>query len=162
MLTFLDAHCECTDGWLEPLLASISKDRRSVPAPTIDVIEYNTFSYKKREKFQLGGIDPLYSFKWYDKLYKQKMFLLLFLIVSLCRIPVPQHEWDRIDEEITQPFLSPAMAGGLFSIDREFFYEIGTYDEEMKIWGAENTEMSFRVCFNTSCYLIKFITNIKF
>ena len=37
------------------------------------------------------------------------------------------------------------MAGGLFSIDRDYFYEIGSYDEGMDIWGAENLEMSFRV-----------------
>ena len=37
------------------------------------------------------------------------------------------------------------MAGGLFSIDREYFYEIGSYDEGMDIWGGENLEMSFRV-----------------
>jgi polypeptide N-acetylgalactosaminyltransferase len=37
------------------------------------------------------------------------------------------------------------MAGGLFTIDRDYFYEIGSYDEGMDIWGAENLEMSFRV-----------------
>lgn len=37
------------------------------------------------------------------------------------------------------------MAGGLFAIDREFFYKSGAYDPKMKIWGAENIEMSIRL-----------------
>lgn len=38
------------------------------------------------------------------------------------------------------------MLGCMFALERQFFFEIGTFDVQMEIWGAENFEMSFRVC----------------
>jgi len=37
------------------------------------------------------------------------------------------------------------MAGGLLAANREYWWEIGGYDDEMEVWGGENLELSFRV-----------------
>lgn len=63
------------------------------------------------------------------------------------RYRVPQREMTRRNNDRTAPLRTPTMAGGLFSIDKDYFYELGSYDEGMDIWGGENLEMSFRVSY---------------
>ncbi|XP_033901114.1 polypeptide N-acetylgalactosaminyltransferase 13 isoform X2 [Acipenser ruthenus] len=124
VITFLDAHCECTSGWLEPLMARIKEDRRIVVCPIIDVISDDTFEYMAGSDMTYGGFNWKLNFRWY---------------------PVPQREMDRRKGDRTLPVRTPTMAGGLFSIHRNYFEEIGTYDPGMDIWGGENLEMSFRI-----------------
>lgn len=44
-MVFLDAHMECTQGWLEPLVARIANDRSVVAVPLIDFISPKDMSY---------------------------------------------------------------------------------------------------------------------
>ncbi|XP_046673810.1 polypeptide N-acetylgalactosaminyltransferase 5 isoform X1 [Homalodisca vitripennis] len=124
VITFLDAHCECTEGWLEPLLSRIAMDRKTVVCPIIDVISDETFEYITASDMTWGGFNWKLNFRWYR---------------------VPQREMARRGGDRTAPLRTPTMAGGLFSIDKDYFYELGAYDEGMDIWGGENLEMSFRV-----------------
>uniref|UniRef100_A0A8C5WCE1 Polypeptide N-acetylgalactosaminyltransferase n=1 Tax=Leptobrachium leishanense TaxID=445787 RepID=A0A8C5WCE1_9ANUR len=124
VITFLDAHCECTIGWIEPLLARIHEDRKTVVCPIIDVISDDTFEYMAGSDMTYGGFNWKLNFRWY---------------------PVPQREMDRRKGDRTLPVRTPTMAGGLFSIDKKYFEELGTYDSGMDIWGGENLEMSFRI-----------------
>lgn len=52
-LTFLDAHCEVTEGWLEPLIAHVALNPHSVVCPAIDVISDTTFEYLQSESLTL-------------------------------------------------------------------------------------------------------------
>lgn len=46
-------------------------------------------------------------------------------------------------------YRAPTHAGGLFAMDRKYFFELGAYDPGLKIWGGENFELSFKVRYAT-------------
>ncbi|KAH8348474.1 hypothetical protein KR084_007849 [Drosophila pseudotakahashii] len=126
VLTFLDAHCECSRGWLEPLLARIKESRKVVICPVIDIISDDNFSYTKTFENHWGAFNWQLSFRWFSSDRKRQ---------------TP----DNTSKDNTAPIATPGMAGGLFAIDRKYFYEMGSYDSNMRVWGGENVEMSFRI-----------------
>lgn len=58
--------------------------------------------------------------------------------------------------DVTAPYRTPAMIGCAITIDREFFFEIGTFDAGMDIWGGENTELSLRVRYELCFFCSNF------
>ena len=122
VLIFLDSHCEVTVGWIEPMLKRIREDRTNVVCPVIDVISDKSLEYFAGNPyyFQVGGFTWSGHFTWID---------------------IPE---DTTKRHPTNAVVSPTMAGGLFAIDKKYFFEIGSYDESMEIWGGENLELSFR------------------
>lgn len=137
VLTFLDSHCEVNRDWLVPLLTRLRDKPTEAVVPVVDVINQKSLAYTW-VSLNKGGFDWGLSFKWH---------------------PLNEHMWD--DYRKVQPFRydithmtshdviyhhsSPSMAGGLFSIYKSYFFDIGSYDEGMDIWGGENIEISLRV-----------------
>ncbi|XP_008213320.2 polypeptide N-acetylgalactosaminyltransferase 35A [Nasonia vitripennis] len=122
VLVFLDSHIEVNKMWLEPLLARISHSRTIVPMPVIDIINADTFQYSSSPLVR-GGFNWGLHFKW-DSLPIGTLSL---------------------EQDFVKPIKSPTMAGGLFAMDRKYFFELGEYDAGMDVWGGENLEISFRI-----------------
>ncbi|XP_030060830.1 polypeptide N-acetylgalactosaminyltransferase 4 [Microcaecilia unicolor] len=124
VLTFLDCHCECVSGWLEPLLERIGENETAIVCPVIDTIDWNSFEYYMQTgEPMIGGFDWRLTFQWHS---------------------VPERERQRRKSRI-DPIRSPTMAGGLFAVSKRYFEYLGTYDMGMEVWGGENLELSFRV-----------------
>ncbi|KAM4726395.1 polypeptide N-acetylgalactosaminyltransferase 10-like [Anableps anableps] len=122
VITFLDSHCEANVNWLPPLLDRIAQNRKTIVCPMIDVIDHDNFGYETQAGDAMRG-----AFDW-EMYYK--------------RIPIPP---QLQKDDPSEPFESPVMAGGLFAVDRKWFWELGGYDTGLEIWGGEQYEISFKV-----------------
>ncbi|XP_023670475.1 N-acetylgalactosaminyltransferase 7-like isoform X1 [Paramormyrops kingsleyae] len=128
VLIYLDAHCEVGVNWYAPLVAPISKDRTVCTVPLIDSINGQTYTIEP----QGGGDEDGFARGAWDWSMLWK------------RVPLSDREKQRRSFK-TEPYRSPAMAGGLFAIERDFFFELGLYDPGLQIWGGENFEISYKI-----------------
>lgn len=88
-------------------------------------------------------------------------FFTIDLPIGIFSMTIPQREIERTNNDRTAPLRTPTHIGCAFSIDREFFYEIGSYDEKMDIWGSENLEMAIRVSKQNRNSRINFFLLLK-
>ncbi|XP_030371943.1 polypeptide N-acetylgalactosaminyltransferase 8 [Scaptodrosophila lebanonensis] len=119
VLVFLDAHIEATRGWLPPLLAPLLENNRTCTTPIIDTIDYANFAYRR-------GKPSRGFFNWHFN-YVQ----LPLLPAEAALLPAP-HD-------------NPIMNGGLFAIRKQWFFELGAYDEGLRVWGGEQFELSLKL-----------------
>eukprot|EP01055_Gregarina_sp_Pseudo9_P005480 Gregarina_sp_Pseudo_9__5479@NODE_69_length_4603_cov_23_451358_g64_i0_p1_GENE_NODE_69_length_4603_cov_23_451358_g64_i0NODE_69_length_4603_cov_23_451358_g64_i0_p1_ORF_typecomplete_len750_score136_23Glycos_transf_2/PF00535_26/1_2e24Glyco_tranf_2_3/PF13641_6/1_2e21Glyco_transf_7C/PF02709_14/7_6e14Glyco_tranf_2_2/PF10111_9/4_1e12Ricin_B_lectin/PF00652_22/1_1e08Glyco_transf_21/PF13506_6/2_5e05CDtoxinA/PF03498_14/0_00097_NODE_69_length_4603_cov_23_451358_g64_i0782327 len=117
VLVVLDSHVEVNVGWLEPQLKRIKEQRNAIVFPQILAINPETFDYDTT-----SGIGCHITFRW------------------------SMQEQSSLAANVNNPspVPSPSMAGGLFAVDREYFWFLGGYDAGFSMWGAENVEMGFR------------------
>ncbi|XP_039692988.1 polypeptide N-acetylgalactosaminyltransferase 15 isoform X1 [Pteropus medius] len=122
VLVFMDSHCECHPGWLEPLLSRIAGDRSRVVSPVIDMIDWKTFQYYPSRDLQRGVLDWKLDFHWE---------------------PLPESERKALQSPIS-PIRSPVVPGGVVAMDRHYFQNTGAYDPLMSLRGGENLELSLK------------------
>ncbi|XP_008264265.3 polypeptide N-acetylgalactosaminyltransferase 15 [Oryctolagus cuniculus] len=122
VLVFMDAHCECHPGWLEPLLSRIAGDRSRVVSPVIDVVDWKTLHYQPSPELQRGVLDWRLDFRWE---------------------PLPEHAQKALQSPIS-PIRSPVVPREVVAVDRHYFQNTGAYEPLMSPSGAENLELSFK------------------
>jgi len=115
VLTFLDSHIEATAGWLEPLLERVVLNPQALACPVIEEVNDKTLQYKFVTRNLEGVFHWNLDFGWRE---------------------ISRTDWS--------PYPTPTMAGGLFSIRKDWFAKLGYYDSGMEIWGGEQLELSFK------------------
>ena len=126
VLVFIDCHMEVMPGYLEPLLDRIAKNKNSSAIPTIDGLDRETMQYY----YHLDPKNyPRHGFAWN---------------MDHTWIDVPEYV-RKNQKHPSEPFPSVTMLGAMFTIHKDYFRELGMYDPNFSIYGAEDVELSFKV-----------------
>lgn len=120
-IVFLDSHMEVNVNWLPPLLEPIRENPNTATVPIIDSFSPFTLQYEQPLGHGTrGGFDWTLEYKW---IFRHHL------------------ENDKRDD----PFPLGVMTGGAYAIRKDYFFELGGYDEGLFIWNGENFELSFKL-----------------
>ncbi|CAO1392457.1 unnamed protein product, partial [Diamesa tonsa] len=121
VVVFLDSHMEVNANWLPPLLEPIALNPRVSTTPLIDEFDFLTFKYFTfNNNGWRGMIGWDFDFKW-------------------------NNLRPEDDAKPSEPHEIPIMLGCAFAINRQYFWDLGAYDDELQIWNGENYELSFKL-----------------
>lgn len=123
VVSFFDSHMEVNRDWLQPLLSEIVKNEKTIAMGQLDYVHRQTFEYNF-----YPGYRTRYGFRW-DMQFFETYF-----------------RPDQLNGKLhTDPMPGVLMVGPGFTVNVEYFKSIGTYDDNMRIWGGENIELAWRV-----------------
>ncbi|XP_059169552.1 inactive polypeptide N-acetylgalactosaminyltransferase-like protein 5 [Physella acuta] len=122
VVVFFDSHMEVNIDWLQPMLTEIAKDRKTVAMATLDYVQADTFEYRYNHDY-LTRYGWTWTLGFFESLFRD----------------------DQIGKDERSPRVGASMVGAAFAVERNYFMELGGYDDGMIIWGGENLEMTWRV-----------------
>lgn len=93
-------------------------DYTTVAMPTIDAISNDTFEYSKLPHLTIEGTTDGYA--------SRGIFNFKF---EYKHLPIYIHNFP------SKPFETPIMAGNVFAITAQYFWELGAYDAGMQLYG---------------------------
>eukprot|EP00929_Paragymnodinium_shiwhaense_P085362 TRINITY_DN45760_c0_g1_i2.p1 TRINITY_DN45760_c0_g1~~TRINITY_DN45760_c0_g1_i2.p1 ORF type:complete len:435 (-),score=66.71 TRINITY_DN45760_c0_g1_i2:74-1378(-) len=119
VLVFMEAHCRANKHWLQHLLQRIAQNPKTLAQPYLDIIsQENWQSYSPMS----GGH---WRYEW--------NFNLIFTN--------PGGVFGRSSE----PHPSPGTSGGIFAMRKDWFQQLGLFDEGMSQWGGDHFELTMKV-----------------
>lgn len=120
IVVVMDGHIEVNVNWLPPLIEPIIEDYRTVTEPMVNFIDWNTIRYSDFVHSGHRGI-----FNWGLGYTMAKRLL-------------------KHDEDLADNFEQPTLLGAIVAFDRNFFFELGEFDDGLQIWGGEQFDLSFK------------------
>lgn len=121
VIVLMDAHIEVNINWLPPLLEPIVDDYKTITLSIVDYIDADTFEYRSSGPNGYRGV-----LNW------DMQYILL------------PRTWNG-EDHVADNYANPVMLGAFFAINKYYFLnELGGYDDQLEIWGAEQFELSFK------------------
>lgn len=78
-MTFLDAHMECGEGWLQPTLARIADDRSVVAVPLLGSVSSGDMGYSGPSSMEITALRWHLVFNWFAQKFLSLTSITNFL-----------------------------------------------------------------------------------